>query len=123
MQDVRDNPEPTAELRPGTQRKHVFDHQSGARLIVSRERLDDGTRVVHFSGSIELGMALHGHFRKMAKRVKRRELLRAMRSAQEATFRRLSGYDGEIEFLFWSPEKRIPHWIVTEVPTDETQTG
>ena len=38
--------------RPSINRKHVFDFQDGLRLIVSRERCDDGEVILHWSASI-----------------------------------------------------------------------
>ena len=40
--------------RPGAQRKHIFDFEDGARIIVSRDVLENMTSV-HFSISIEEG--------------------------------------------------------------------
>ena len=48
---------PLAEMdgpdRPSLNRKHVFDFQDGLRLIISREKYDNGEIVLHWSASVD----------------------------------------------------------------------
>lgn len=45
---------PDAEMseRPGLCRENVFDSENGIRLIISRDKADAVTTVIHFSGSV-----------------------------------------------------------------------
>lgn len=40
---------------PGTDRRHVFDFEDGVRLIVSRDLVELGCEVTHFSASVGAG--------------------------------------------------------------------
>lgn len=54
IKDLINHTDATSEgfMIPSSQRHHVFDTESGWRLIISRERLFDGTVGIHFSASI-----------------------------------------------------------------------
>ena len=100
---------------PGQKRKHIFDFEDGLRLIVSKDRLEDGRIVVHFSASAYRDSALY-------RRLKKPSQKKYFSRLAQSRFALLSGYGTEkpafVEYIGAS-EKGVPHWHVTEVTEEE----
>lgn len=103
--------------RPGEDRRCVFDFHDGLRLIVSRERMDDGEIKIHMSASVDLDSGL-------AKRIRRGKLKQGMFGtlAQER-FAAISGFGtvkpAFVQFIGVS-DKGVPHWHIKEITDQES---
>lgn len=105
--DFRDS---QPESGPGQRREHVFDFQDGLRLIVSRDKQDEGKPYLHVSASITPSHALYD-------KVENGFLTRyAIKTIVEERFFRLSGQSimGMDVLLLWSEGKGVPHWFKRE---------
>ena len=107
LEPVYDAGVPVEGMRPGQERKHVFDFFDGSRYIVSRERLSDGELVMHVSVSFRgTGMdepPLEG-----------RELLLSI--VERVRFLRGSMVPGMVR-AFATPEG-VVHMVFPEVPKE-----
>ena len=86
--------------RPGLHREHLFDFNTGLRLLISKDVLDGGKSgpEIHVSASWEFN---HPCCLKHA-------------SEEVQGFYKIIGGKGNLRFLGFSPQM-IPHWIVEEV--------
>jgi hypothetical protein len=103
-------------LRSGQQRKHVFDCEDGMRLIISRDRYEDGGVDVHVSASFHSDTPLDAMLDEVVKKNGVPAVKRAFCEAVEKRFHEIArDADGlfapyQMELLIWSKEKGIPHW-------------
>lgn len=81
--------------RPGLHREHVFDFESGIRLLISRDQLKREKPEIHVSASWEFNPP---------------NSIREMHLLVINSYRALGGKD-IINFIGFS-NKNIPHWIV-----------
>jgi len=84
--------------RPGLHREHLFDFESGMRLLISKDKLIREEPEVHVSGSWEWNPPIS---------------IEQMRRVVGEGYRSLGG-TGLLHFIGFS-EAAIPHWIVREV--------
>lgn len=93
-----------ADPRPGELRLCVFDFESGIRLIISRDKEDDGT-FLHISASVQVSGTLEHKLRSGEYHIGD-FCLDALRLWQE-----ISGDDVDtLEFYGLSRGKGVPHW-------------
>lgn len=88
---------------PSRHRRHVFDFADGLRLIISRERYEDGRLLVHVSASFACGSELHRQFP---------GLMEFMRLACRR-FWDVSG-DRRVMRFVGITCGNVPHWLVGE---------
>lgn len=95
-------------VRPGAERRHVFDWPDGVRLIVSREMIDRTTGVVgvHMSASV----SSHGEAYERLTRIKGVRAASAFLDLAMARWVELSGGPIEATFIGFSPGL-VPHWV------------
>ncbi len=94
--------------RPGEDPAHVFDTQSGIRLIVSRERLPDGKVYLHVSASFAPGSDI-------VARIEARQLSVEQALAEvEATWQAIAQSEKKLRFVRLSPGKGVPHFMLEE---------
>ena len=96
----------SATQRPGPQPQHVFDWEDGLRLIVSRDRFPDGRLGIAVSGSLVPAGALHRQLQRES------ELEDGFCAAVSERWRVLANSSRIPEFLGWSREKGVPHFVV-----------
>ena len=94
---------PDAEMsdRPGLRRENVFDGENGLRLIISKERANAVTTVIHFSGSVD------DNLRKPAS-----PLLPLILQEFVTQFREISGDHKSIIRMHMISDGGIPHFII-----------
>lgn len=108
-------------VRPGADRRNVFDLEPGVRLIVSRDQIAPGPGgvVLHVSASLFVGSALHKEMRgwfsadPACGEPTREKILNTFSARAMALFREISGDDGPLEFLGYSPAL-VAHWCRKE---------
>jgi hypothetical protein len=93
---------------PGTLPANVLDCEDGMRLIVSREDCAGTGVLLHLSASLMPGSEL---FLELLTDCDGPATLAAFRAAVEHRFRAVSGDDGPLEFLGYTPGRFIPHWV------------
>lgn len=96
--------------RPGGP-QHIFDFESGLRLVVSRDNLGVIGNYVHFSMSVLPG-ELAERLRAVARAQGVSQAMEDMKAVGVERFRYLSDYEGEIPFTGLSAEKSVPHWQI-----------
>ena len=108
------------QLRPGNQRRHVFDFADGLRLIVSRDRLEEGRVGIHVSGSVMPQTNLHELLTSDTTNI-----LDHVRNIVVDHWRLLSGSNQTPDSWSWSRGKGVPHFIIWDVSgpdgTDESK--
>lgn len=82
--------------RPGMHREHLFDFESGLRLLISKDSLVFGKIDIHVSASWERNPP---------------RSLAEMQTSVEVAYRLLAGKDKQLHFIGFSA-KAIPHWVV-----------
>lgn len=87
--------------RPGLRRENVFDGENGIRLIISKEKADAITTVIHFSASVT------DHFKKS-------NIATASMLLEEFVkqFREISGDRKSIIRMNFISDGGIPHFII-----------
>jgi hypothetical protein len=100
-------------VRPGENRRHVFDCEDGIRLIVSRDDTGDAEVGValHLSGSIRPDSDAWHDIRRAATGRGAREAAVEFARRVVARWRDVSGDAGPLEFLGFSGGKGVPHWF------------
>lgn len=96
---------------PGTLPAHVLDCEDGMRLIVSREDMAGTGVILHLCASLMPGSALFLELLALTREVSVDRILAAFGAAVEHRFRLVSGDDGPLEFLGYTPGRFIPHWV------------
>jgi hypothetical protein len=96
---------------PGTLPANVLDCEDGMRLIVSREDCAGTGVLLHLSASLMPGSDLFLELLSLTGDVSVDRILAAFGAAVEHRFRLVSGDDGPLEFLGYSPGRFIPHWV------------
>jgi hypothetical protein len=96
---------------PGTLPAHVLDCEDGMRLIVSREDCAGTGVLLHLSASLVPGSELFLELLSLTRDVPVDRMLAAFRAAVEHRFRAVSGDDGPLEFLGYTPGRFMPHWV------------
>ena len=108
---VKDLYDGTEELRPGEQRKHIFDFEDGLRLIVSKDQYPDpaGSVGIHVSASVvdDETCGLYARIRAAIEQNPQVPVTNAAASAiDKATherFKLLSGFEGKFKMAQMSP--------------------
>jgi hypothetical protein len=93
---------------PGDNPANVLDCEDGLRLIVSREDCAGTGVLLHLSASL---MPRSELFLELLTNCDGPATLAAFRAAVEHRFREVSGDDGPLEFLGYTPGRFIPHWV------------
>lgn len=96
---------------PGENPANVLDCQDGLRLIVSREDCAGSGILLHLSATLMSGSDLFLELLSLTGDVSVDRILAAFGAAAEHRFRAVSGDDGPLEFLGYTPGRFIPHWV------------
>jgi hypothetical protein len=104
-------------IRPGECASSVFDFTDGVRLIVSRERMPDGSVVLHLSASFKNGGKASRAFRSNRAKYGINDAVQQWMTAAVTHFQEISGDRREPHFLGFSQGTVIQHWIIPEKPT------
>jgi hypothetical protein len=104
-------------IRPGECASSVFNFADGTRLIVSRERMPDGSVVLHFSASFKSDSPMSRAFRSNREKYGASDAALQWMTAAVTHFQEISGDRREPHFLGFSPGTVIQHWIIPEKPT------
>ena len=104
-----------------SQARCCFDFEDGMRLVVSRDVQQSGKRILHLSMSFADQTEL---YHKLRTRLRHRlrcgdrdapvHVTRLVCRLAILRFRKLSGDYRPLEFLCFSEEKMVPHWMVKE---------
>lgn len=96
-------------IRPGEVAANVFDFEDGLRLIVSRERMQDGEVTLHVSASFPERCRLADEFRLLGVATPKQKILRMFLDSIPGRFAELSGEPRPLEFLGMT---NVPHFLI-----------
>jgi hypothetical protein len=97
--------------QPGALRRHVFDHEDGLRLIVSRENFyPEWGEIIHVSASVHDDRAVAQRIMNM--RSGPRAQMETFMILAYAAFERLSQTEWRVARAVMTEPKGIPHWFL-----------
>ena len=111
VQEIYDYATPGASERPrpSAQACHIFDWPDGLRLIISRERFQDGRVGIHLSASVQPNTSLFADVQH------RRISLLALFEVIGLRWQTLAGSTRRPEMVGVSAEKGVPHFVVWDL--------
>lgn len=111
------------ELRPGECRENVFDCEDGIRLIISRDAFGGGLGTsIHISASVQVNTEAYAQAARDVRRFGVPEAMDRFRNSAAVRFFEIAGHHvkGWVEFVGYSREKGVTHWIVRETSEEQT---